>query len=1157
MFPEAGQKLGPYEILGELGGGGMARVYRAWDRRLHREVAIKAISDRYAMPEIRARFLREARTASGLNHPNICTIFDIGDQDGVPYLVMELLEGETLRSKIAASALTVEEILRYSFEVGDALAAAHARGIVHRDIKPANIFLVRKPNGLAQAKVLDFGLAKTEQHASEEREFGAHLTSMGATVGTVCYMSPEQARGENLDARSDLFSLGIVMYEMATQHLPFQGATSALVFVQLLGHMVPEPVRRLNGQIPTDLEQVVTKLLQKNPRARYQSAVELCDELREIADRRIGWLTRLNTPPDASVVFPAPRWIPPPALSPLPMPQPTPERSDEVAGTKPAFVENGFDGQDRSLPARPGDPQGVRHPVRRRREPAEHTSRQKKSRPKNAGRSGQAAAEPLHAHSDSEGRPVSSSIASHPRMSLPAVSPFTGHSGSGKRLQPGDQPRLQNGANSAQGLFGLRPAAANAAATEGQFAYPAALPAAPVRNTGAVSGWKWIAIIAGLALLIAGLLAWRSGWFGSAVPVRGGVLLLTHLKNTAGDGTLDTGVMQGLEIALQESHTLQLRGPGVYAAEYRKLALAGEPSPQRMREIAGRAGAVYYLAGEIRTETGAAPFVIAVDIIDVASDRSIGHITATASDRNAFPYAVDTIAARVRALMGESDASIRGTSVPLKTEATASIDALQAYSQAQQALQRGAVPQAIERFKQAATVDPRFALAQIQLAVLFGEQMSELKASASSLAATRAAAAAISDTDDRVRLLAQFRFAVDSDGDLDTALKTAQRFIQLYPRDASGPEALSEALRLEGRFAESLQAAQTAYALNPFDVEIDWQAEHAMLCANGFDSVGQIEWVMQGLNLPSGPDALTAYYLAGRLPDLERKLAEARATKDDTALIARYAFYLDDTGRFNEGEAVRGRGFPRPDATGLSTTLATAAMVRETIERLTPQTAPSPGADPAADSVRASLLAQGGLNRALEAQCGPALALSREANQLPHGPADAFHLGLAAALCGDSHIAGDTLAELETRLPHDTAAREYMVPDLKSAMALRAGNPAAALDELKAAGAYDAVSLTPYLRGLAHEALNQPRLAIADFAIELAHRGSLAAQGNIAYPMAEFHIARAYARSGDAASSAAAYRNFAELWKNADAGDKLLREARAHSHSQPEASPVP
>ena len=162
MVPEVGQRFGPYEILGKLGSGGMGLVFRAWDERLHREVAIKVLYDDYTMPGMRERFLQEARAASALNHPNLCMVFDIGEQDRNPYLVMELLAGETVKDRIARAAMSVEEIVRYSLEITDALTVAHARGIVHRDIKPANIFLVPMPNGKSQAKVLDFGLAKIE-----------------------------------------------------------------------------------------------------------------------------------------------------------------------------------------------------------------------------------------------------------------------------------------------------------------------------------------------------------------------------------------------------------------------------------------------------------------------------------------------------------------------------------------------------------------------------------------------------------------------------------------------------------------------------------------------------------------------------------------------------------------------------------------------------------------------------------------------------------------------------------------------------------------------------------------------------------------------------------------------------------------------------------
>jgi serine/threonine protein kinase len=279
MIPAAGERVGPYEILGRLGSGGMGLVFSAWDSRLQRDVAIKLLRDEYADSETRERFLHEARAASGLNHPNICTVFDLGEQDGDPYLVMELLKGETLRSHILRGPMSPEEVVHTAAEIAEALAAAHARGVIHRDIKPANIFLVDKPTGGWQAKVLDFGLAKIDVGGELEPEFQA--TGFGWTVGTVSYMSPEQARGEALDARSDLFSLGVVLYEMATGHVPFRGATSALVFVRLLGH-APEPLRETNPAIPADLDGIILKLLAKDREGRFQSAAEVVHALRQV-----------------------------------------------------------------------------------------------------------------------------------------------------------------------------------------------------------------------------------------------------------------------------------------------------------------------------------------------------------------------------------------------------------------------------------------------------------------------------------------------------------------------------------------------------------------------------------------------------------------------------------------------------------------------------------------------------------------------------------------------------------------------------------------------------------------------------------------------------------------------------------------------------------
>jgi serine/threonine-protein kinase len=247
------------------------------------------------MPGMRERFLREARAASALNHPNICTVFDIGEQSGEPYLIMELLEGQTLKDLIDYRTVQVDEIIGVAREVAEALGAAHAKGVIHRDIKPANIFLVEKPNGSVQAKVLDFGLAKFQGGVLGARtNRSLDLTAAGATVGTLAYMSPEQARGEILDSRTDLFSLGVVMYEMATRHIPFPGATSALVFVQLLNHQ-PESVRNWNEAIPKELDRIIFKLMAKERTQRFQTAQELDEALAKLGEKTGGWLRKATS----------------------------------------------------------------------------------------------------------------------------------------------------------------------------------------------------------------------------------------------------------------------------------------------------------------------------------------------------------------------------------------------------------------------------------------------------------------------------------------------------------------------------------------------------------------------------------------------------------------------------------------------------------------------------------------------------------------------------------------------------------------------------------------------------------------------------------------------------------------------------------------------
>src|SRR6202790_594731 len=281
----AGTKLGPYEVLSAIGAGGMGEVYKARDTRLDRTVAIKVLPTHLAdRAELRERFEREAKTIASLNHPHICTLYDTGHQDGVDFLVMEYIEGETLAQRLQRGALPIQQVLQYAIEISDALDKAHRKGITHRDLKPGNIMLTK-----SGTKLLDFGLAKLAQEAvpvtpaSQLPTMKSAVTAEGTILGTLQYMAPEQVEANEVDARTDIFAFGAVVYEMATGKKAFEGKTQASLIAKIL-ETDPPPISSLQPMTPPALDRVVKKCLAKVPDKRWQTASDVCDELKWIAE---------------------------------------------------------------------------------------------------------------------------------------------------------------------------------------------------------------------------------------------------------------------------------------------------------------------------------------------------------------------------------------------------------------------------------------------------------------------------------------------------------------------------------------------------------------------------------------------------------------------------------------------------------------------------------------------------------------------------------------------------------------------------------------------------------------------------------------------------------------------------------------------------------
>ena len=855
MIPEEGQKFGPYEILGRLGGGAMGVVFRAWDARLHREVALKLLQDQYQMPGMRARFLQEARAASALNHPNICTIFDIGEQEGEPYLVMELLEGQTLKERIAQGALSAEEIALYAREIADALGAAHAKGIVHRDIKPANIFLVREGERSYQAKVLDFGLAKIDlgRHGGRLSRT-LDMTVAGSTVGTLSYMSPEQARGKPLDSRSDLFSLGVMMYEMATRRVPFQGSTSAMVYVQLLGY-APEPVQMWNESIPRSLERVMLKLMTKDREQRYQNAGDVVAALEKLNLRPVlGWGRKGSDAPVPLVKV----------LEPV-----------GNAGNGVQRVVRGASATARrSIAVEPRIARVAVNPalLAAANLEAEAGAMSEALLP---GREG-AKEDNSSMSLSGERNEISTGMREDQRAEEDSCEEFARPS----REVPGEYLHREHDEELQRYLGVTR------------------------RSSGTWTGLvlkTGVTCITLFAMLGLGHVV-RSGRLRPRLLGHGETLLLTEVQDrTSFEGQADVSgaLTEGLELALQGTRAVTVRGGEAFRSGLRQIAQESNAGNAEApaRAVARRVGAKAYLYGEL-TRSGDG-YLLSIEVLDTSSNDRLATLEARASDKAELPEILERLALELRVRFGES-VRAHGES---ERSSTGSLEALSAYAEGEAARDRGDLQGALEAYHSAVRADGHFVQPHLRMAWIFADQRAEIAAAQEAQAASDAASGAAPE----LKMIAAATRSLLATGNLVQANTEVEELAHIA---GSSSDALVYRSRLElaeGDAMGALDSARQAYQADPFRAAAYQEAEDAMLELNRYGAALELSTETRRLGLSGATqDQLLVAYLRGDQESLREQLADAGSPTGQGGELPfrnlyNYALYLDDTGHSAAG----------------------------------------------------------------------------------------------------------------------------------------------------------------------------------------------------------------------------------------------------------------